>query len=126
MCRCRLKIPIGPLRIPGWVFCGLASRGLLGRVGRRWGFLSAEFLNRGRARRALRSFWGASLDDGYFLRRQPCRNRVDPSFMLATVKARHGGLAAVGYCGCLFRCNDSLSSRTGGFFCSREGYWKFL
>src|SRR5215831_758161 len=112
-CHSYLAIASGTSRDPGWHFCLLSSRWLLGRMGRRLGLYPAQFPDCSCAWRALCQFWGAFVDDSDFLWRQPCRYRADPAFMLAAGKAWDGGLAAVGDRGNLFRCNDCISSGTG-------------
>src|SRR5215472_9504851 len=97
---------------PGRHLHRLSAGRLLGCVGRRLGVYPAEFPDRRCARCALCAFWRAVLDDRSLLRREPGRHRPDSSFLLSPGQARHGGLAAMGYCSRLL-CRDDLAPGRG-------------
>ena len=69
----RQPVVAGTAGDPGRDLHRLYARRLLGGVGRRLGLHPAEFHHGRRARRALRAFRRAALDDGDLLRRQPRR-----------------------------------------------------
>src|SRR5215471_17217602 len=110
--RCRQPDAARSARDPGRHLHRLSAGWLLGRVGRRLGLYPAKFPDRRCARRALRPFWRAVLDDCGLLRREPGCHRTDPSFVLPPSQARYGGLAAMGHCGCL-PCRHNLARGRG-------------